>query len=389
MVFASRLDRLQPGIFSKISDLKNQVIQEGKKVIDLSVGSPDMAPPPHVKEALLQAVENDENYGYPLTEGISQLKEAISHWYLNNYRVKLDTQKEILSLMGSQDGLAHIYWSIVDPGDIVLVPDPGYPIYQSGALLAGAVLYPMPLLENNSFLPDLASLPPEICQKAKLMILNYPSNPLAATASKEFFQEVVTFATKNNILVLHDFAYSELSYDGFKNTSFLEIEGAKEIGVELHSISKTFNMAGCRLGFIVGNEKIIAALRLVKSNIDYGIFRPIQLAATAALMGSPQCVIENALAYQRRRDVFIGELARYGWEISKPKASMFIWAKLPPSYPSSQDFTYALLRDKGVAVVPGIAFGQCGEGYIRIGLVQSENLLHKAALHMGHYITGN
>lgn len=386
MNFSLRLDQLQPGVFSKISDLIKETVISGQDVIDLSVGSPDMAPPHHVKEALIKAILDDTNYGYTLTEGIPELKDAVVNWYDANYGVKLHPQKEILSLMGSQDGLAHIHWALLNPGDIVLVPDPGYPIYYSGVKLSGGDIYPMPLLEENSYLPDLNAIPQHTCKKAKAMILNYPSNPLAATATKEFFEEAVCYAKKNNIIIIHDFAYSELSYDGYKNVSFLEIAGAKEVGVEFHSVSKTFNLAGCRLGFICGNEKIVDALRLVKSNIDYGSFRPVQLAAAAALTGPPECIRENAYAYQRRRDILIEELAKYGWNVSKPKASMFVWAKLPSCFHSSEDFVAGLIKDAGVAVVPGIAFGPHGEGYVRIGLVQNEEKIKEAGRRMGEYL---
>jgi len=386
MIGAARLNQLQPGVFSQISLLKNEAEKAGLDVIDLSVGSPDMPPPPHVKEVLVRAVQDDNNYGYTLTEGITPLKKAIVNWYKDYYGVCLDPDKEVLSLMGSQDGLAHIYWAVVNPGDIVLVPDPGYPIYSAGPLLAGGVLYPMPLLEENHYLPDLSKIPDDICRKAKIMILNYPSNPLAATATREFFDEAAAFARQHQIMICHDFAYSELSYDGYKNVSFMETEGAKEVGVEFHSISKTFNLAGCRLGFIVGNAEIIDLLRKVKSNIDYGIFRPVQLAAAAALSGPGECIKQNALAYQTRRDVLLDELAKYGWIIKRPKASMFVWAKLPPAFTSSEEFSRRLLKESGVAVVPGIAFGKCGEGYIRIGLVQDQSRLKEAGRRMGEFI---
>jgi LL-diaminopimelate aminotransferase len=386
MIGAARLNQLEPGIFSMISKLREQVQASGMDVIDLSVGSPDMPPPPHVKAALIRAIEDDTNYGYTLTEGIPELKEALASWYKENYGVILECDKEILSLMGSQDGLAHIYWALINPEDIVLVPDPGYPIYYAGALLVGGKLYQMPLLEENNYLPVLSDIPIDVCQKAKLMFLNYPSNPLAATATGEFFRDVVSFAKQHGIIICHDFAYSELSYDGYKNISFLETPGAKEVGVEFHSISKTFNLAGCRLGFIVGNADIIDALRLIKSNIDYGIFRPTQLAAAAALSGPADCIRQNALAYQKRRDALVAELAKYNWHIQKPKASMFAWAKLPPSFTSSEDFARNLLLEKGVAVVPGIAFGNCGEGYIRIGLVQELAKITEAGRRMGEFV---
>lgn len=386
MVYSDRLSKLQPGIFSEISTLIKQVAANGRDVIDLSVGSPDMPPPPHVKKALLEAAESDKNYGYTLTEGIPELKAAIVNWYKKYYGVLLHPEKEILSLMGSQDGLTHIFWAVVNPGDIVLVPNPGYPIYQAGPLLAGAELFYLPLVEKNGYLPDLSGIPLDICQKAKAMVLNYPSNPLAATAPKKFFEDVVCFAKKYGIIVIHDFAYSELSYDGYKNTSFLEVEGAKDVGVEFHSISKTFNLAGCRLGFVVGNEHVVNALRKIKSNIDYGIFRPVQLAAVAALDGPNECVLQNALNYQQRRDVLIEELARYGWHVQKPLASMFVWAKLPAVFSSSADFSKKLLLEAGVAVVPGIAFGDCGEGYVRIGLVQDKAKLKEVGKRIGEFI---
>lgn len=386
MDFASRLKEVPPGIFSQISVLKNKAAQTGLDIIDLSVGSPDMAPPPHVKEALIAALQDDRNYGYTLTEGINELKDAAASWYWNNYGVELHPAREILSLMGSQDGLSHIHWALLNPGDVVLVPDPGYPIYYAGVQLAGGVLYPMPLREDRAYLPDLDSIPAEVCARAKVMILNYPSNPLAATAPREFFVEAVAFARKHNIIILHDFAYSELSYDSFKNVSFLEIPGAKEVGAEFHSISKTFNLAGCRLGFIAGNEQVIDALRTIKSNIDYGVFRPVQLAAAAALTGPAACIRENAYNYQLRRDALIDTLALYGWQIEKPKASMFVWAKLPPRFPSSEDFYSRLLAETGVAVVPGTAFGPNGEGYVRIGLVQDKGRIAEAAHRIGNFI---
>lgn len=389
MNFSTRLEQLKPGIFSKISDLIKEAAVSGQDVIDLSVGSPDMAPPFHVKEALIRAIQDDKNYGYTLTEGIPELKDAIVKWYHDNYGVDLHPHKEVLSLMGSQDGLAHIHWALLNPGDVVLVPDPGYPIYYTGVTLSGGEIYPMPLLEENSYLPDFSAIPQQTCAKAKVMILNYPSNPLAATANRDFFEEAILFAKKYDIIIIHDFAYSELSYDGFKNISFLELPGAKEIGVEFHSVSKTFNLAGCRLGVICGNAKIVNALRLVKSNIDYGSFRPVQLAAAAALIGPPECIRENAFSYQKRRDILIQELANYNWHVSKPKASMFVWAKLPDCFPSSEDFVSGLIKQAGVAVVPGIAFGPNGEGYVRIGLVQDESMIKEAGRRMGEYIAAN
>lgn len=386
MIEADRLARLQPGIFSEINLQIRESSERGHEIIDLSVGSPDMPPPKHVKQVLIDSVAEDSNYGYTLTEGMQELKLAVASWYAKKYSVNPDPDKEILSLMGSQDGLSHLFLALINDGETVLVPDPGYPIYFAGPLLAGAVLYKMPLLASNDFLPDFAAIPTEVCKKARIMILNYPSNPHAATASMGFFQQAVDFAKEYDIKICHDFAYSELSYDGFKNTSFLQVQGSFDVGVEFHSISKTFNLAGCRLGFVVGNAEMIDALRKLKSNIDYGIFRPVQLAAVAALNGSEECVTKNAMAYQARRDVLIDVLAKYGWSIPKPMASMFIWAKIPEGFSSSSSFCRELLQETGVAIVPGNAFGEHGEGYVRIGLVKDVSTLYEAGKRVGLFL---
>jgi LL-diaminopimelate aminotransferase len=279
--------------------------------------------------------------------------------------------------MGSQDGLAHVCLSFVNPGDIVLVPDPGYPIYSAGPVLAGGVLYHMPMLAANNFLPDLSAIDAEIAKRAKIMVLNYPSNPVTAVATEAFFAEAVAFARKYDIIICHDIAYSELSFDGYRPGSFLSIPGAKEVGVEFHSLSKTYNMAGCRLGFVVGNAKVIEALACLKSNIDYGVFLPVQHAGIAALSGPQEYVRQTAMTYQRRRDIFISGVGKAGWNITPPKATMFIWAPVPKDY-KSFDFVQKLLYEAGVLVVPGDAFGPSGEGYVRIALVVEETVLDAA-----------
>ncbi len=375
---ARRLSGLDSAIFSEMDELRKEVELKGVHVINLGIGSPDRTPAPHVVEALSAAVRLENNYGYTLTQGIDELKLAIVNWYRKRFQVVLDPEREVLSLMGSQDGLAHIYTAFINPGDLALIPDPGYPIYTAGLVLAGGKKIPLPLTADNNYLPDLDKLPDEVAQKAKLMFLNYPNNPLAATADLDFFSTVVEFAKKHQIIVCHDNAYSELAYDGYRPPSFLQAAGAKDIGVEFHSVSKTYNLAGCRLGFVVGNSKIIAALTKVKSNIDYGVFKPVQLAAIAALSGPQDSVVENAAAYQVRRDILIDGLAAAGWQIPKPKASMFTWAPLPEGYDSSKYFALQLLRNAGVLVIPGVAFGEQGEGYVRIALVQEPWLLSEA-----------
>lgn len=375
---STRVNKLASGIFSEMDQLKNEYAAKGYDIINLSVGSPDLPPAPHIVDTLVEAVGNPKQYGYALTEGMKGFKAAVATWYQTRFGVSLDPEKEVLSLMGSQDGLAHIFWAVMDPGDIALIPDPGYPIYSAGVLIADADIHTLPLTKENNFLPDLDAIPEEIAKRAKIMILNYPSNPVAAVANQEFFQRVVDFARKYDIIVCHDVAYSELAFDGFRPISFLETKGAKEVGVEFHSLSKTYNMAGCRLAFVVGNMDVIDALRKIKSNIDYGVFLPVQLAGIAALTGPQDYVRETARVYQRRRDILVEGLNEAGWQVEKPKASMFVWAPLPTGYQDSRAFAIEMLDRTGIVVTPGVAFGQLGEGYVRIALVADETRMQEA-----------
>ncbi|HZW81937.1 MAG TPA: LL-diaminopimelate aminotransferase [Candidatus Deferrimicrobium sp.] len=383
---AKRLSGLGSAIFSEMDELRKEVQSKGIQIINLGIGSPDRAPAQHVIEALVQGVNAGLNYGYTLTQGIDELKAAIVNWYYKRFHVELDPDTEVLSLMGSQDGLAHIYTAFINPGDLALIPDPGYPIYTAGLLLAGGEKYPLALTAENNYLPDLDKLPLEVVRKAKLMFLNYPNNPLAATADLDFFYKVVKFAKEHQIIVCHDNAYSELAYDGYRPPSFLQVPGAKEVGVEFHSVSKTYNLAGCRLGFVVGNAQVIRSLSVVKSNIDYGVFKPVQLAAVAALNGPQDTVVDNAAAYQARRDALVDGLASAGWQIPKPKASMFLWAPLPKGHHSSMEFATQLLKATGVLVIPGVAFGEQGEGYVRIALVQDTSLLMEAVSRVHRFL---
>lgn len=377
MRLAARMEGLESGIFNEMEDRKKIVESRGVTVINLGVGTPDRPPAPHVIEAMHRAVDRLENYRYPLL-GRPQLYRAAAGWYRRRFGVELDPGSEVLVLMGSQDGLAHVPLAYVDRGDVALVPDPGYPIYAFGIAMAGGELYPMPLLEENNFLPVLSDVPEDIARRASMMWINYPNNPVAAVAGREFFEEVVEFAKKYDILICHDVAYSELCYDGFRPMSFLEVEGAREVGIEFFSLSKTYNMAGCRIGFAVGNREVIGNLQRLKSNVDYGVFYVVQEAGIAALEGDQACVEENARAYQRRRDLLVDGLASVGWNMPKPRASMFIWAPLPPGYSSSTQFSLELLDRAGVLVIPGIAFGSRGEGYVRIAMVQEEPVLQEA-----------
>ncbi len=368
---ANRLGSLSSGIFNEMEERKKKVESSGVRVINLGVGSPDLPPAPHIIESLQHSMDNPSYYSYSLT-GMSRLHESVSGWYKKRFNVDLDPEKEVLVLMGSQDGLAHVALAYIDPGDLALVPDPGYPIYSFSILLAQGEIYSLPLSIENRFLPDFQTIPPDIAAKAKMMWLNYPNNPTAVSADSNFFKSVVDFARKYDILVCHDAAYSELAFDGFKPMSFLEIPGAKEVGIEFYSLSKTYNMAGCRIGFAVGNSEVLSNLAMIKSNIDYGVFFAVQEAGIAALTGPQDCVSMTAQIYQKRRDVLVDGLNEIGWWMPKPSSSMFIWAPLPPGYSSSITFVNDLLERAGVVVIPGVAFGSRGEGYVRIALVKDE-----------------
>nr|WP_092067968.1 aminotransferase class I/II-fold pyridoxal phosphate-dependent enzyme [Dendrosporobacter quercicolus]NSL46868.1 aminotransferase class I/II-fold pyridoxal phosphate-dependent enzyme [Dendrosporobacter quercicolus DSM 1736]SDL67466.1 LL-diaminopimelate aminotransferase apoenzyme [Dendrosporobacter quercicolus] len=380
-----RLQGLSSAVFSQVDEMRRVELSRGKDVITLSIGSPDMAPAPHIIQALTTAAADAGNYGYTLSKGLPEFSQAVADWYRQKFGVCLDAASEIHSLIGSQEGLAHISLCLTNPGDIILIPDPGYPIYSAGPLMADAKLYSMPLTGDHDFLPDLAAIPESVLEQAKIMILNYPNNPLAAVATREFFREVVDYAKRYRFIVCHDFAYSDLVFDGYKPDSFLSVPGAKEVGVEFNSLSKTYNMAGCRVGYIVGNAAVIELLGRLKSNFDYGIFAPLQQAAIAALTGPQQCVADTAATYQRRRDIIIEGLKDIGWRIDKPKASMYIWAPVPTRQ-SSIEFAADLLRQAGIAAIPGVAFGRFGEGFIRFALVQPEPRLIEAVNRIKHWL---
>ena len=363
-------------VFTEMAKHKQQKIREGKEIIDLSIGSPDLPPPPFVMKALASSVQKADQYGYAL-EGTHDFHKAVARFYQRRYGVTLNVHNEICQLAGSQEGLVHLPLVLVNPGDVILLPDPCYPAYVTGANLAGADIYTMPLLKENHFLPDLEAIPKSIAEKAKLMFLNFPGNPVPAMPTKAFFEEVVHFAKAYDIAVVHDFAYSELYFTDEKPISFLSIDRAKEIGVEFNSLSKSYNMAGCRIAYIVGNEKMIQALSRLKSNLDFGVFLPIQHAAAKALNEGDSFLEAIASIYKKRRDILVEGLHEIGWELDKPEATMFIWAPVPNRL-SSFDFTLQLLDKAGVVVTPGSAFGTHGEGYVRIGLVQNEEKLAEA-----------
>lgn len=388
MIPSKRLDSLGASVFSEMDDLRRELEKTGKHLINLSIGSPDRAPAIEIRKMLSQAVLDDSQYGYTLTRGTANFRRACAEWYLERFGVSLDPETEVLPLMGSQDGLAHIFLAYIDPGDLALIPDPGYPIYTAGLMLAGGEKIGVPLLEENGFLPDLRKIDPDIARKAKLMFLNYPNNPTAAVAPLSFFEGVVEFAKEYDLLICHDAAYSELAFDGYNPVSFLQAQGAKDVGVEFHSVSKTYNLAGARLGFVVGNSEVIRNLSQLKSNIDYGIFRPVLTAGAYALSSAQDSIAENRNAYQRRRDILIEGCRQAGWNLPIPQGSMFIWAPVPTKQ-DSVSFAIALAREAGVVVVPGVAFGQYGEGYVRIAMVQEEDVLQEAVRRIQYFLKNN
>lgn len=374
---SQRLRRLSASVFSELDGLRRRMEAEGARVIDLGIGSPDLPPAPAVVERLRAAAADPAAYRYPLA-ALPRLHEAIAGWYRRRFGVVVDPEREVLPVLGSQEGIAHLCLALLDAGDVVLTPDPGYPLYTAGPVLAGAEVLPLPLLPERGFLPDLEAVPPEALRRARLLLLNYPANPVTAVADLDFFREAVAFAARHGLLLVHDAAYSELAFDGRRPPSVLQVPGAAEVAVEFNSLSKAFSLAGCRIGYGVGNAGALAALREAKSHLDYGIFRPVQEAAIAALEEAPEWPRTAAATYQRRRDVLVSGLRRAGWEVPPPPATMFCWAPLPPGW-ESRAFARALLERAGVLVVPGLAFGARGEGYVRIALVRDEATLAEAA----------
>lgn len=373
-----RLRRLTGSVFARMEEARRKAQAAGMDVINLSVGSPDLPPAPHVIETLREALLEPGAYGYPLRD-LPEFRQAVATWYQARFGVTLDPETEVLGLIGSQDGLGHLTLAVADPGDLVLVPDPGYPIYLAGPVLAGAAVYPYPLRPENGFLLDPDDIPESIWRRAKLIFINYPSNPLAAVAGREFFARIVEYARRFGVVVCHDNAYSELAFDGYRPPSFLEVPGARDVGVEFNSLSKTFNLAGCRVAYAVGNRDVLAALAEVKGHLDYGIFRPVQRAAIAALTGPQEPVLQVAEIYRQRRDVLVRELNAAGWEVPSPRATMFLWAPIPPGYRDSLQFASTLLEHTGVVITPGTGFGDRGQGYVRFALVQPAERLAEAA----------
>jgi len=364
---AKRIENLPPYLFVEISRKIAEKKAKGEDVISFGIGDPDIPTPAHIIDSLCRAAKDPANHRYPETESLLELRRAIAEWYKKRFDVPLDANSEVLPLIGSKEGIVHIALCFIDPGDIALVPDPTYPPYPMGTILAGGKPHYMPLTEENSFLPDFNAIPANVLKKAKILWINYPNNPTGAVADIDFFNRTVEFARQHDLVVCHDGPYTEVAYDDYKPVSFMQAEGAKEVGVEFHSLSKSYNMTGWRIGMAVGNAEIIDTLKRVKSNIDSGIPQAIQYAAIEALTGPQDCIQEHNAIYQRRRDLIIDMLNRIGLKAEIPKAGLYVWAKVPEGY-TSIDFANELLEKVGVVVTPGIGYGQTGEGFVRLSL---------------------
>ena len=374
---AERLKRLPPYLFAMIDKMKQEAVAEGKDIISLGIGDPDLPTPDHVIRELDAASRRAANHQYPSYEGMLSFRKGCADWYGKRFGVALDPRTEVLSLIGSKEGIAHISLAFTNPGDYALVPDPAYPVYEIGTYFADGKPHFMPLKEERGFLPDLGAVPTDVAKKAKLIFINYPNNPTAACAEVGFYREVVEFAKSHGLIVCSDNAYSEMSFDGYRPASFLSAEGAKEVGVEFHSCSKTYNMTGWRIGFAVGNAGVLAGLGAIKTNVDSGVFQAVQEAGLRALTADQACVEEMRRTYQRRRDVMMEGLKELGLKASRPKATFYLWVRCPGGY-TSMEFTARLLKATGVVTTPGVGFGRSGEGYVRMALTVPEPRLLEA-----------
>jgi alanine-synthesizing transaminase len=375
-----RIRRLPPYVFSVIGDLCLKARRAGEDIIDFGMGNPDLATPPHIVHKLIEAAAKPANHRYSVSRGVYKLRLAIADWYRGRYGVELDPDGEAIVTIGSKEGIAHLTMAILDQGDVVLAPTPTYPIHQYGCIIAGAQVHGVPLRNGEDFFDELMAVVSRCWPRPKLMILNFPHNPTTAAVNLGFMKRVVDFARENEILVAHDFAYADLCFDGYRAPSLMQVPGAKEVGVEFFTLSKSYNMPGWRVGFCVGNREMVGALTRLKSYFDYGIFAPVQVAAIAALNGRQDCVSETAEAYRKRRDVLVDGLNRAGWPVEKPKATMFVWAPIPEPLRAmgSLEFAKFLLAEAKVAVSPGVGFGADGDGFVRFALIENEHRTRQA-----------
>ncbi|HDM10372.1 MAG: alanine transaminase [Deltaproteobacteria bacterium] len=375
-----RMTRLPPYLFSIVNELKMEMRRKGEDIIDLGMGNPDIPTPKHIVDKLIEAAQKGHNHRYSASKGITKLRHAIADWYKRRYDVDIDPEEEAIVTIGAKEGLSHLVLAVISPGDVVFAPNPTYPIHQYSVIIAGGDLRSIPIGANRDFFEDLLTATKQTWPNPKMLIISYPHNPTTAVVDLEFFEKIVDFCKEHKIMVVHDFAYADLVFDGYGPPSFLQVPGAKDIGVELFSLSKSYSMPGWRVGFCVGNRDLIAALRRIKSYLDYGVFQPIQIASIIALNGPYDCVEEIVNIYKERRDVLVDGLNRIGWEIEKPKATMFVWAKIPEQFRNmgSIEFSKMLLEKAKVAVSPGIGFGQYGDDHVRFALVENPHRTRQA-----------
>jgi len=375
-----RMNRLPPYVFAKVDQIKMEARHRGEDIIDLGMGNPDIPTPQHIVDKLVEAAQKDHNHRYSASKGITMLRHAICDWYKRRYAVELDPDEEAIATIGVKEGLAHLVLATVSPGDVVFAPNPTYPIHPYSVIIAGGDLRSVPIGPDRDFFEDLLTATKQTWPNPKMLIISYPHNPTTAVVDMEFFEKIVDFCTEHEIMVIHDFAYADLVFDGYKPPSFLQVPGAKDIGVEFFSLSKSYSMPGWRVGFCVGNPVMVAALRRIKSYLDYGMFQPIQIASIIALNGPDDCVKQIVETYRERRDVLIEGLNRIGWKIEKPKGTMFVWAKIPEQYRDmgSIEFSKMLIEKAKVAVSPGIGFGEYGDGYVRFALVENPHRTRQA-----------
>ena len=376
-VTAERLKKLPPYLFIEMDKKKKAAIEKGVDIISLAIGDPDLATPDFIIEALYKAAKDKVNHQYPLGGGLPKFREAVAKWYDHRFGVKLDPKDEVVALIGSKEGIGHLPIGIINPGDVVLMPSPGYPVYHAGTLFAGGESHFMPLLEKNGFLPDLDAIPADVLKRAKLIWTNSPNNPTSVLMGKDFYTRVIDFARKHNLIVANDAAYTELYYDGKKPVSFLELPGAKEVGVEFHSLSKTFNMTGWRIGFAVGNKSVLKALAEVKGNLDSGVFNPIQYAGIAALEAPDSVTNDIRKIYEERRNLVASGFKKLGWQFQVPQAAFYFWVKVPNGM-SSADWCGKVLEEAGIVITPGNGFGKEGEGYFRATITAEKARLEEA-----------
>ncbi|OUJ19113.1 Diaminopimelate aminotransferase [Methanonatronarchaeum thermophilum] len=379
-MYSDRINSLPPYLFAELDRAKKEKEKQGIDIIDLGVGDPDLSTPDHIVQSMQNAVNDPSTHSYPSYKGMKEYRETVSNWYSNRFKVDINPETEAISLIGSKEGIAHMPLAFVNPGDKTLVPDPAYPVYKIGTILSGGEPVPMPLKEENNFLPNLDEITEEDAQDAKIMYLNYPNNPTAGTANQKFFQEAVEFAKEHDIIICHDAAYTEISYE-HKPPSLLNVDGAKEVGVEFHSLSKTYNMTGWRIGFVVGNPEIIKGIGKVKTNVDSGVFQAIQKAAITALEGPQECVQQSNNTYRDRRDLLLEGIQTTDLEPTKTEATFYIWTKCPEGY-NSMETSKKLLNEAGIVATPGSGFGEHGEGYIRFALTRSLGRIEEAVERM-------